>query len=245
MSKLSSREILIYLNKKYHGDFDKICNAIQSHEEIPEAFDISQNHHVITILDDKYPESLKRGYKPPFCLFVEPNTDILNNSNILCVAGCDSGDKRTLNLIKDLSNQYVIINGADSAVEVAALTEVMKNGMPIILVLDDSIDNSNLDDPLFLYACEHGAVISEYGFNSSDDIEKVETDKTRIIAWLSNKALITSSRKKNTRLCLLIDEFLSKGTDIFVLPEKPFNNSLNNELIQCGAILVNKKSDIF
>ena len=132
----------------------------------------------------------------------------------------------------------------DSAIEVAALTEVMKNNMPLILVVDDAIDNLELDEPVFQYAVHHGCVISEYGF-SAPDIDKVMLDKTRIIAWLSNRMLITASNKKNTRLCLLIDEALSKGSDIFVLPEKPFTNSMNNELIQNGSLLVNKREDIF
>ncbi len=244
MSKHTSRSILIYLNRKYHGDFDKMFNAIQSHEEIPEDIDIQQNHKVVTLLDDDYPEILKQCFKVPFCIFHEGSLDLLKRENILCVAGCDAGDKRTLELIKNLSNQYVITNGMDSVIEESALTEAMKNNMPIILVLDDAIDNTDLDDPVLLYACEHGCVISEYGFDSGDN-DKAILDKTRIIAWLSNKALITSSKKKDTRLCLLIDEFLSKGSDLFVLPEKPFRNSLNNVLLQNGALLVNKREDIF
>ena len=244
MNKYSSREILIFLNRKYHGEWDKIYNAIQNHEEIPDNIEIEQNHKVVTLLDDNYPVALKNCWKPPFCIFFEGSLEILKKDNIMCVAGCGSGDKRTLGLLKDLSNQFVLINGMDSPIEELALTEAMKNKMPIILLLDDSIDNSDLDNPLFLYACENGCVISEIGYQTND-IQKVMLSKTRIIAWLCNKALITSSKKNNTRLCLLIEELLSKGTDLFVLPEKPFENSLNNELIQNGALLVNKRIDIF
>ena len=51
--------------------------------------------------------------------------------------------------------------------------------------------------------------------------------------------------EKDKNTCLLIDEALSKGIDLFVLPEKPFCGSLNNDLIKDGALLVNKKEDIF
>lgn len=242
----SAREALIYFNKVYHGDWDRIFQAIQRKEEIPDEIDIAQNHQVVTILDATYPIALKNAYKCPLTLYFEGDISLLNNKNIMCVAGCDSGDKRTLKLIKELSDDYIIINGMDSAIEVAALTEVMKNNMPLILVLDDAIDNTDLDEPVFQYAVHHGCVITEFGFDNGDaDIGKIMNDKTRIIAWLSNRMLITSSNKKNTRLCLLIDEALSKGSDIFVLPEKPFTNSMNNELIKSGSLLCDRREDIF
>ena len=162
----------------------------------------------------------------------------------MVICGSDKGNSELAKLIGQLSDSHIVINGDDSAIEREALQIVMKNNQPLILVLNEAIDESDLDDEVFLYAVNHGCVISEYGFTSGE-IDETQLAKTRIIAFLSDKALITSSKKNNTRLCLLIDHLLGAGKELFVMPEKGLCGSLNNELIRDGAILVNKKEDIF
>ena len=164
----------------------------------------------------------------------------------MCICGCDKGSNALSKLITDLSNTHIILNGDDSAIEREALQLVMKNNQPLILVLNTAIDESDLDDEVFLYAVNNGLVITEYGYESPD-CDESQLAKTRIIGFLSDLVLVTSSNKQNTRLCLLIDEALSAGKDLFVLPEPPFKEpySLNNELIQNGALLVNSRQDIF
>ena len=221
-------------------------NAIQ-HKEYPKEDcdeDITQYHQFVCITDPNYPTKLKQSFKPPFVLFYEGNLSLLNENNIMCVCGCDKGSNELSKLITDLSNTHILINGDDSAIEREALQLAMKNNQPLILVLNEAIDESDLDDEVFAYAVNNGLVISEYGY-ISPECDESQLAKTRIIGFLSDSTLVCSSNKKNTRLCLLIDEALSKGSDIFVLPEKPFTNSMNNELIQSGSLLVNKREDIF
>ena len=242
---LSARNILIFLNKKNNGNWDKMYHDIQNRANYPEDdVDITQYHHVTTLVDPDYPTKLKQSFKPPFCLFWEGDLSLLNKDNIMVICGSDKGNSELAKLISELSDSHIVINGDDSAIEREALQIVMKNNQPLILVLNEAIDESDLDDEVFLYAVNHGCVISEYGF-TSPEIDETQLAKTRIIAFLSDKALITSSKKNNTRLCLLIDHLLGAGKELFVMPEKGLCGSLNNELIRDGAILVNKKEDIF
>lgn len=242
---LSARNILIFLNKKNNGNWDKMYRDIQNRANYPEDdIDIAQNHHVTTLIDPDYPTKLKQSFKPPFCLFWEGDLSLLNKDNIMVICGSDKGNSELVKLIGELSDSHIVINGDDSAIEREALQIVMKNKQPLILVLNEAIDEIEMDDEVFLYAVDHGCVISEYGF-TSPDIDETMLAKTRIIAFLSDKALLTSSKKNNERLCLLIDHLLGAGKELFVLPEKALCGSLNNELIRDGAILVNKKDDIF
>ena len=241
----TAQSMLLLLNKKCSGKWDDMFRAIQN-KDYPKdnEEDVTQYHKFVCLTDPDYPTKLRQSFKPPFVLFYEGDLSLLNKDNIMCICGCDKGDNNLAKLITDLSNSHIIINGSDSSIETEALGLVMKNNQPLILVLNEAIDESDLDDCVFEYAVNHGLVITEYGY-SSPDIDETQLAKTRIIGFLSDSMLVTSSKKNNTRLCLLIDEALSAGKDLFVLPEKPFNNSLNNELLQNGAILVNSRQDIF
>ena len=242
---ISARNILIFLNKKNSGDWNKMYHDIQNRENYPDDnVDITQYHHVTTLVDPDYPTKLKQSFKPPFCLFWEGDLSLLNKDNIMVICGCDKGNAQLAKLIQNLSDTHIICNGDDSAIEREALQIVMKNNQPLILVLNESIDESDIDDEVFLYAVKNGCVISEYGF-TSPEIDESQLAKTRIIAFLSDKALITSSKKNNARLSLLLDHLLGADKELFVLPEKPLSGSLNNELIRDGAILVNKREDIY
>ena len=241
---ISAHSTLLALSKMENGRWDAIFNDIQSKKQIPEDYDVSQNHRCVTLVDPDYPTKLKQCFKPPFALFYEGNLALLNESNIMCVCGCDKGDDNVAKMISDLCSTHIIISGDDSSCERMALQTVMKNQQPLILVLNEAIDESDLDDEVFLYAVQNGLVITEFGW-VSPDIDETQLTKARIIGFLADSMLVTSSNRKNTRLCLLIDEALSKGIDLFVLPEKPFCGSLNNDLIKDGALLVNKKEDIF
>lgn len=242
---LSARNILIFLKKKNSGDWNKMYHDIQNRENYPDDnVDITQYHHVTTLVDPDYPTKLKQSFKPPFCLFWEGDLSLLNKDNIMVICGCDKGNAQLAKLIQNLSDTHIICNGDDSAIEREALQIVMKNNQPLILVLNESIDESDIDDEVFLYAVKNGCVISEYGF-TSPEIDESQLAKTRIIAFLSDKALITSSKKNNARLSLLLDHLLGAGKELFVLPEKPLSGSLNNELLRNGAILVNKREDIY
>jgi DNA processing protein len=70
---IKGRDIIIFLAVKYKGDWNAIYQAIKQKELVDEP-DVQQalqsiKCHVVTIIDDDYPEALKKIYKPPFVLF--------------------------------------------------------------------------------------------------------------------------------------------------------------------------------
>ena len=242
----SAKEILMYLNKIHKGNWDKIFRDIQKKVDIPDDIDIQQNHECVCILDPNYPSKLKNSFKPPFTLYFCGNLALLNEDNIMCICGENGSNKDTIDLIKHLCDSYVLINGDDSAIERVALQTAMSEHKQFIIVLNEPIDIAlDWDDELIQYAVHNDClIISEYGYDSPE-IEESEYAKTRIIGFLADKMLLVSGSKNNTRLKLLIDESLSKGSDLFALPSVPFKGSLPNMVIREGAILVDDKECFF
>ncbi len=236
----------MYLNKIHKGNWDKIFKDIQKKTAIPDEIDIQQNHECISILDPEYPSKLKQSFKPPFLLAYLGNLALLNESNIMCVCGENGVNKDTSDLIKNICDSYILISCDNSKIEHEALEIAMSEKKQFIIVLDEPIDIAlDFDDELIQYAVNNNClIISEYLYDSPD-IEEGENAKTRIVGFLADKMLVVSGSKNNTRLKLLIDESLSKGSDLFALPSVPFKGSLTNMIIREGATLVDDKDFIF
>lgn len=223
-----------------------IFRDIQNKVDIPDDINVNDDYNYVTILDPEYPSKLRQSWHPSFCLWYIGNLALLNEPNIMCVCGQDSPSKDTIDLIKHICDSFVIINGDDSALERSALQTAMAEGKKFIMVLNQSLCNIDYDDTLIQYAIHNDCLlITEYGEDDPDDIEKSENDKTRIIGFLADKMFVASGSRSNLRLKLLIDECLTKGSDLFALPSAPFKNSLTNVIIKEGALLVDHKSDIF
>lgn len=76
------RDILIYFDYKYNGNWDEIYSAICRKEkvELEEvrriAEELSKKYTMISLIDDDYPEELKTQYKPPFVIKLEKSIEV-------------------------------------------------------------------------------------------------------------------------------------------------------------------------
>lgn len=72
--KLKMRDILIYFDVKYCGNWVEIYNAISKKEKaepneiIKIANEELKKYDIITMIDDNYPDKYKSMYKPPFLI---------------------------------------------------------------------------------------------------------------------------------------------------------------------------------
>lgn len=64
------RKVILYFYTKYKGDFMSIFNAIKNKEIIPleELEKVVDDTSLITIIDDDYPDELKKQHMPPFVI---------------------------------------------------------------------------------------------------------------------------------------------------------------------------------
>ena len=86
---LKMREVLIYFALKYKGNWELIHSAINLKEEIDinylnvEMGKIKCN--IVTLIDQNYPEQLKKIYQPPFVLFYYGDLSLLKNDSFSIV----------------------------------------------------------------------------------------------------------------------------------------------------------------
>ena len=70
---IKGRDIIIYLAMKYAGDWNAIYQAIKQKEIVDETLVRSElesiKSSVVTIIDESYPESLKKIYNPLLSCF--------------------------------------------------------------------------------------------------------------------------------------------------------------------------------
>lgn len=99
-------EIIIFLVCKFSGDWMKIYNFLESSEKI----DLNKvkktieniNSKYLTIIEDRYPNSFKTIYKPPFALLFYGDIAITNNSNLITLVG---DANKNIEIIKKLINK--------------------------------------------------------------------------------------------------------------------------------------------
>lgn len=234
----SGRQILVYLTIKYSGDWNRIYEAIKEKEIVDETTvqeKLEQyTGNYVTIIDDNYPEKLKKIYKPPFVLFYKGNLDYINNTNI-SIVGSDSSALNTYDLLtvmlrKTLHKyqEIMIASINDGPYENDIHSVYGKNR---ILVFNKGIqtfdNNANL-------------IISEYPSNSR--AKKTNTPWAyRILVGITNALLIPETKGKEDNLIAAgYALYLNKPLGVFDQPDEATKN-----LSKDGASIINDCNDLY
>ena len=252
---MDSREILLYYSIKYHGDWDKIREAIEKKEdldlkEVKKVVSQNQSEY-ITILDsEKYPESLKESYKPPFVLFYQGDISLLNDkNNKIAVVGSRKyskyGKDMTEQLVKGISKDFVIVSGLALGIDAIAHRSAIESGGKTIAILGNGINFHYLEENKDIYEeiKKNHLVISEY---PGDEPPKPEyfPVRNRIIAGLCNSLLVTEGKiHSGTQITAML--MVQKSGDVCCVPTKAGEESICNLLIKEGAYLVETVEDIY
>ena len=133
------RNILIYFAIKYHGDYQKILNAIKTKEKVQnEDLQKIKNIKALTIIDENYPLSLKNCYMPPFVIFYQGDISLINEENLLSVVGSrnpsDYGVKATKKVLNDFLSEYdcIIVSGLAKGIDTLYHQIALKNKRKLI-----------------------------------------------------------------------------------------------------------------
>ena len=247
------RELLIYASIINKGDWLEIYKFILEKPQISEAA-LTQvmgciKCGVITILDQNYPEYLKKIERPPFVLFYYGDISLLDNyeKNLSIVGSRDVDDyivEPTKELVMQLSCHYTIVSGLARGIDTIAHESALKVGGKTIAVLANGIDYCYPLENIEM--CEiikkKGLVISEYPFDTQPKPTNFPF-RNRIIAGLSKGIFIPSIMFASGTYSTL-SYAIKFGREVFILPHKPFSVTANNRLINEGATLVNAPDDI-
>jgi DNA processing protein len=251
---LKGREIIIYLAIKYQGNWNKIYQAIKEKEMVNEddvLTKVSSLHcQTVTIVDDAYPESLKKIYKPPFVLFYYGHLEwLLSSERLLAIVGTRQpsvyGQDMAARMTKELVTEGIaIVSGLAKGIDTISHQSALQQGGQTIGVLGSGIDvcyppeNRELMDVM---KRDH-LVLSEYPPHVKPHPEHFPW-RNRIIAGLAQALFVVEAKKRSGNL-ITVGYALYLGKDVFVLPHHANSDNSTNRLIKDGAILVENSDDI-
>jgi len=251
--KYSGRETLVYFSVTHLGDFYKIYESIlnkeiPSDEQIEEALKKVKSKYV-TILDDDYPNILRQSQQPPFVLYYYGNIKYISEyEKCLAVIGSrdysEYGSKVTKSFVSCLAKYLIIISGMARGIDTIAQQTAHNVGGKTVAVLGSGIDycypKSNLD--FYNLLKEKHLVISEYPGDMEPKPENFPI-RNRLVAGLSKCILIPEAKKRSGTSTTAMSAIMS-NRDVYCVPTNIYEDSLCNELIADGAILVENPKDI-
>lgn len=201
-----------------------------------------------TIIQEDYPEILKKIHNPPAILFYKGSLDIISNN--LAVVGSrkasDYGIWATKKIISQLKGLNIsIVSGMARGIDRQAHLSAIDNKINTIGVLASSIDiiypSSNRD----LYNLMEGQLlISEYGLNSYP-LKHNFVSRNRIISGLSFATLVVEAEEKSGSL-ITANYAIEQAREVFAVPGRigDIKSQGCNNLISKGAKILVTASDI-
>ena len=254
---MNSREILVYLSLKYRGDWDEIYSEISLHKEYDEeevqkvVRKVKSNY--VTIIDEDYPESLKKMYKAPFVLFYYGDISLISDThNKLGVVGTrkpsEYGLVNTEKFVKELSKDFIIISGLAIGIDACAHKTTINNKGKTVAVLGNGLNTYYLNDieenaELFKEIKKNHLVLTEYPDDVPPD-PKYFPIRNRIIAGLCDALLVTEGKiRSGTQITAHL--MTHKNGNVCCIPARIGKDSICNALITEGAFLVETPQDVY
>ena len=247
------RVLLIYLAVKYKGDYDKILSAlITSDIKVPyeEALKVcnSLTCHVITYLDYDYPVKLKQVHRPPLVLFYYGDISLIEKPSIAVVGSrnySEYGKECVETVIGKIIKGRVLVSGLAKGIDSIAHRCAIDNGGRTIAVLGSGIDHCYPAENTELYEeiKKNHLLISEYPFDCPPDKEHFPL-RNRIIAAIGDAMYIPQINTYASGTMISINIALSLGKEIFVAPHPLSSDTINNNLLNEGATLVESIAQI-
>jgi DNA processing protein len=231
--QLTGRNIIIYLAMKYEGEWNRIYEAIKqkelvSYETVQETLNTLKSR-VVTIVDEDYPEILKKTYKPPFVLFYYGNLNLLNHAERLLSVIDVAKTNNLSSWMQEISNHYTVVrtySQGDKAIEPGN-----------VYVMDQGIDSLQASNPnLYEVVKSKGLILSEYP-NLTIFKDPNGPFSFRILSSLGHSLLVNGLTKKSKEtIAIGYTMYLSKN--IFCANPKEKPNIFIKKLIKDGAIEV-------
>ena len=247
------RLLLIYLAIKFQGDYDKIVLAIQN-DDYPVTYEEAMKAYqalpckVLTILDYEYPERLKHIWHPPLVLFYYGDISLLDKRCIATVGSrkySEYGKRCTEKILNQIIQGNVLVSGMARGIDTIAHECAIKNGARTIAVLGSGIDMCYPPENRKLYEKikKNHLLISEYPYDAPPDSSHFPL-RNRIVVGLANAIFVPQINSYQSGTMISINYGADIGKAIIVAPFPPGSNTINNQLINEGAIIADSGPQI-
>jgi DNA processing protein len=219
---LKGRDIIVYLAIKYQGDWNAIYQAIKNKEMVDEPTVnetlAKEQAKVVTIIDEDYPERLKRIYKPPFVLFYYGKLDTLQY-------------RKSLGIYAEKLTEYSLSTSQNILGQVNADTTM-------IMINNDG-------SPLFSRAVDHNVTILHSSIRPLQSGEKLVIGEypsdtggaadlknwaARLIVGLSDVVFLPETKAKVAKITAGYSAYLNK--QVAIVPQQANSKNISNQLIQ-------------
>jgi DNA processing protein len=208
------------------------------------------NHHLITYLDDDYPELLKTIHSPPMILFAIGQRQALSFLHFAIVGSRNptAGGKR---LAEDFASELsraglTICSGLALGIDYHSHLGALKAVGSTIAVLGNGLNSiyPARHKKIAHQIIENGLLLSEYLPNTKPNPGNFPR-RNRIISGMSLGVLVVEAAKRSGSL-ITANYALEQGRDVFAIPGSIHNPLARgtHSLIKQGAKLVETVDDI-
>lgn len=251
--KYDSHVLLVYLAVKYQGDLDKILTALSLKDvDIPYEEAMRVYHSLpckaVTMLDYDYPRKLLQTFRPPVVLFYYGDISLFDKQIFAVVGSRDYsqyGKECTENIVKDIAKGRVIISGLARGIDAISHQTAINSGGRTIAVLGSGIDYCYPLENKQLYEeiKKNHLLISEYPYDAPPIPEHFPM-RNRIVVGLSDAIYIPQVNSFMSGTMISLSLGLQLGKPIYVAPHPPGSPTINNHLINEGAVLADSGRQI-
>ncbi len=206
--------------------------------------------HILTLIDNCYPEQLKTIYDPPPLLYVRGDASWLGLPQLAIVGSRNpspGGKENAYEFAKYLSKLGIVItSGMASGIDANAHIGALKAGKPTIAICGTGLDR--------IYPAKHkslahqvstkGALVSEFCIGTAPTATNFPR-RNRIISGLSLGTLVIEANIKSGTM-ITARLAVEQGKEVFAIPGS-IHNPLSqgcHQLIKQGAKLVENVDDI-
>ena len=205
---------------------------------------------ILSILENEFPEPLKRIYDPPVVLFYRGNLELLKNPMLGIVgtrAPTSAGKRVTRELTQGLAEAGVtVVSGFARGVDTTAHETALRYAASTIAVLGCGVDRVYPAENrhLFENMVSNGLLLSEFMVGTKPDAPNFPR-RNRIISGLSQGIVVVEAGAKSGAL-ITAYMALDQNREVFAVPGSIYNSQSmgTNRLIQQGAKLVTGIEDI-
>ncbi len=237
-------------SRLFSSSISEQIKTIDWHEIERELLWLAQPHcHVITILDDLYPDLLRQINSPPLLLYVQGNVDVLKEKQ-LAIVGSRNPTPMGYETAREFGRflaaaGFVVTSGLAMGIDAASHEGALSQGQTIG-VLGTGLNNiyPKRNCPLAERIIEKGALVSEFPLNTAA-LPKNFPRRNRIISGLSLGVLVVEAALRSGSL-ITAQFALEQNREVFAIPGS-IHNPLSkgcHKLLKAGAKLVESGDDI-
>jgi len=240
---LKGKDILTYLAVKYEGDWNSIYQAIKNKELVDEVTVLKTVSEIgidyVTIIDEDYPESLKKIYKPPFVIFYRGDLKLLDKQPILAISGSNKFNEYTHNkldeMLKNLRKKKIQIASTNYTHNYNDIIERYYSGK-MIMLHDAGIDRYTHSNK------NYALIFSEYPEHVRFSPTHVSWTN-RLLAGISNALFVPEVLKKEPAL-IAIGYAIYLNKPVGALAQQASSKDATTDLIKDGALVITTADDI-